>query len=121
MNIAIGGNFGGSIDNNIFNNPVEMVLDYVRVYELVTGIESNSILNLEVFPNPTVSHLSINTASFTSVNIISFIGKRTLLDHQIIESITTVNIPRNIIPGLYVLEIGLPSTIEKRLIKIENQ
>lgn len=31
LNLAIGGNWGGEIDNNIFPN--EMLIDYVRVYE----------------------------------------------------------------------------------------
>jgi len=35
LNIAIGGNMGGTIDDSIFNNPVIMKVDYVRVYQRV--------------------------------------------------------------------------------------
>jgi hypothetical protein len=31
MNIAIGGNMGGEVDDSIF--PQDMVIDYVRVYQ----------------------------------------------------------------------------------------
>lgn len=33
LNLAIGGTLGGSIDDNMFNQPVQMKIDYVRVYQ----------------------------------------------------------------------------------------
>lgn len=33
LNMAIGGNMGGTIDDTIFNNPTLMKVDYVRVYQ----------------------------------------------------------------------------------------
>jgi len=33
FNLAIGGTMGGSIDDSIFNNPVTMKIDYIRVYQ----------------------------------------------------------------------------------------
>lgn len=33
LNMAIGGNMGGTIDDTIFNNPIQMKVDYVRVYQ----------------------------------------------------------------------------------------
>ncbi|VBB48382.1 Beta-glucanase (modular protein) [uncultured Paludibacter sp.] len=33
LNVAIGGTMGGTIDDAIFNNPVMMKVDYVRVYQ----------------------------------------------------------------------------------------
>ena len=33
LNLAIGGTMGGTIDDAIFNNPVQMKVDYVRVYQ----------------------------------------------------------------------------------------
>lgn len=33
LNLAIGGNMGGTIDDTIFNNPVIMKVDYVRIYQ----------------------------------------------------------------------------------------
>ena len=33
LNVALGGNLGGEIDDTIFNNPVIMEVDYVRVYQ----------------------------------------------------------------------------------------
>jgi beta-glucanase (GH16 family) len=33
LNLAIGGTMGGTIDDTIFNSPVLMKVDYVRVYQ----------------------------------------------------------------------------------------
>lgn len=33
LNLALGGNMGGTIDDTIFNNPILMKVDYVRVYQ----------------------------------------------------------------------------------------
>lgn len=33
LNLAIGGTWGGTIDDNIFNSPVQMKIDYLRIYE----------------------------------------------------------------------------------------
>lgn len=33
LNLAIGGTWGGAIDDAIFNNPVQMKVDYVRMYQ----------------------------------------------------------------------------------------
>lgn len=33
LNLALGGNMGGTINDNIFNNDVSMKVDYVRVYQ----------------------------------------------------------------------------------------
>ncbi len=37
LNVAIGGTWGGTIDDSIFNSPVQMKVDYVRVYQLETS------------------------------------------------------------------------------------
>lgn len=33
LNMALGGSMGGKINDDIFNNPIEMKVDYVRVYQ----------------------------------------------------------------------------------------
>ena len=33
LNLAIGGNWGGTINDNIFNNKVQMLVDYVKMYK----------------------------------------------------------------------------------------
>lgn len=33
LNLAIGGKMGGTVDDNIFNSPVQMKVDWVRVYQ----------------------------------------------------------------------------------------
>lgn len=35
LNMAIGGTWGGTIDDSIFDSPVEMKVDYVRVYQRI--------------------------------------------------------------------------------------
>lgn len=33
LNLALGGTWGGTIDDSIFDSPVEMMVDYVRIYQ----------------------------------------------------------------------------------------
>lgn len=33
LNVAIGGNLGGSVDDSIFNSPIQMKVDWIRVYQ----------------------------------------------------------------------------------------
>ena len=77
LNIAMGGNLGGTIPSD-FNNAT-MEIDYVRVYEESSLSTSNSTLNeLIIYPNPTKDKLILKTPSHligSSVNMYSTLGQ----------------------------------------------
>lgn len=47
MNLAVGGTLGGPIDNAIFDTPVTVEIDYVRVYQTASeaGIQGKSVIS----------------------------------------------------------------------------
>ena len=64
LNLALGGTMGGTIDDNIFNNPVEMKVDYVRLYQDNTPIGINPIEednSIEVYPTQFSTEINIKT------------------------------------------------------------
>ena len=78
LNIAMGGNLGGSIPSN-FNESI-MEIDYVRVYEESSLSSQNS--NMEemlIYPNPTDNNISIKVPRNligTTLNIYSTLGRK---------------------------------------------
>lgn len=61
LNLAIGGTMGGTIDDAIFNNPVELKVDYVRMYQLVS---SNA--EMEMKDKPFISNQFKDNIQFTN-------------------------------------------------------
>lgn len=61
LNLAIGGTMGGTIDDAIFNNPVELKVDYVRMYQLVSANTE-----MEMTAKPFVSNLFKDVIQFTN-------------------------------------------------------
>lgn len=79
LNLAIGGNWPGS-PNAQTSFPDTLLVDYVRVYEKVTGIENGISTNhlLTIYPNPIVNHATVKTtAEFENgiINITDINGK----------------------------------------------
>lgn len=78
LNIAMGGNLGGSIPSN-FNESI-MEIDYVRVYEESSLSSQNS--NMEemlIYPNPTDNDISVKVPRNligTTLNIYSTLGRK---------------------------------------------
>ena len=78
LNIAMGGNLGGSIPSN-FNESI-MEIDYVRVYEESSLSSQNS--NMEemlIYPNPTDNNISVKVPRNligTTLNIYSTLGRK---------------------------------------------
>tara|TARA_B110000003_G_scaffold276446_1_gene322975 strand:+ start:25679 stop:27292 length:1614 start_codon:yes stop_codon:yes gene_type:complete len=84
LNIAMGGNLGGSIPNN-FSEAV-MEIDYVRVFEESSLSTSISPLdNLKVYPNPLENNISVKIPEYllgTKVTIYSTLGQK-LTDYKL--------------------------------------
>ena len=78
LNIAMGGNLGGSIPSNFTESIME--IDYVRVYEESSLSSQNS--NMEemlIYPNPTDNNISVKVPRNligTTLNIYSTLGRK---------------------------------------------
>ncbi|KAF0153244.1 MAG: bglA3 [Ignavibacteria bacterium] len=75
LNLAIGGRWPGS-PNGTMQFPIEMKVDYVRVYEMVTNVEENKTIPLELellqnYPNPfnPETTISYRLSAFSKVSL----------------------------------------------------
>lgn len=78
LNVAVGGNWPGSPDNTTVL-PDTMFVDYVRVYEQLTGLDEykNSSAKFKINPNPAQSIININSkdAHLKNVSIYNLSGQ----------------------------------------------
>ena len=84
LNVAVGGNWPGPPDpSTVF--PQRMEIDYVRVYEQVTDVESDSDIPVQFelfqnYPNPfnpvTIIKYSIPYNSHVSINVYNALGEK---------------------------------------------
>jgi beta-glucanase (GH16 family) len=83
MNIAVGGSWGGAQGVDPYAFPTSMEVEYVRVYQLSTGIGStnpeSSASDLEIYPNPFNDRVMINySGSIDQVDIYNCLGQVSL-------------------------------------------
>ncbi|MEI8271115.1 MAG: family 16 glycosylhydrolase [Paludibacter sp.] len=78
LNLAIGGTMGGTVDDTIFNNPVEMMVDYVHLYQLNTAVNELQDVNLQVYPTKFSDVINVKTDTPTSVKLFNSLGKEIL-------------------------------------------
>lgn len=109
LNVAVGGSWPGNPDGtSLF--PDTMFVDYVRVYQLTTGLSESSahILTASVFPNPTngscLLQMNVPTTGMYTVRIVNSCGQ--LISQQQINAVkdqtTQVNLDTEQLPnGLY--------------------
>lgn len=76
FNLALGGKMGGTVNDAIFNSPVKMEVDYVRIYQKkATAIHQNSNnLSALPVPNPFDDYLTITDTDATSCQLIDTRG-----------------------------------------------
>lgn len=117
LNLAVGGNMSGTVDNAIFNNPVKMEVDYVRMYrqKVATPVATVETDDLIPAPNPFTDVIRFNNTSDAELTLLNASGK-TVLQARIAPfgTIGTAQLPK----GLYlvcVTEKGHRTT--KKLIK----
>lgn len=101
LNLAIGGTMGGTIDDTIFNNPVQMKVDYVRFYQLDTAVEELQDIHIQVYPTRFSDVINIKTDTPTNIKLYNTLGKL-VFDKEIKgnEPINSTNIPQ----GIYLLK-----------------
>jgi beta-glucanase (GH16 family) len=75
LNLAIGGTMGGTVDDAIFANPVEMKVDYVRLYQLNTAIGELKENNINVYPTMFSEEIMVKTDIPTEVKLYNSLGK----------------------------------------------
>ena len=104
LNIAMGGNLGGTIPSNF--SEATMEIDYVRVYEESSLSTSNSNLNeLIIYPNPTKDKLILKTPLHligSNVNMYSTLGQN-LSNFTLNEENTSIDLS-SLKKGIYLLK-----------------
>ncbi|MEI8084609.1 MAG: family 16 glycosylhydrolase [Paludibacter sp.] len=106
LNLAVGGTMGGNVDDNIFNSPVEMKVDYVHLYQLNTAVEQIKETQLNVYPTKFTNEIKIKTEMPTPISIYNAIGNlilKIMINGE--ETINATNIPS----GIYILKSNLES------------
>lgn len=111
LNVAMGGNLGGTIDPSFSQDIME--IDYVRVYQesplSVKGVSKSKYLH--IFPNPLDNQLNLKSSSqnisFTSLHISDVAGR--LIYHKDLKtSINIYSIDTSLFKnGLYFLAVTL--------------
>src|ERR1035437_8360666 len=66
LNLAVGGTMGGTIDDTIFNNPVQMKVDYVHLYQLDTAVDQLQDSPVKVYPTQFSEEINIKTDTPTN-------------------------------------------------------
>jgi len=100
LNLALGGTMGGTINDAIFNNPVEMKVDYLHIYQLATGLEGTKVQGFEVESTHFTNEIIIHTDKITNIELFNGFGKQ--ICKKTVNgsgSILTNNLPK----GLYLL------------------
>jgi len=101
LNLAVGGTMGGAIDDTIFNNPVQMKVDYVRFYQLNTDVEELQDTHVQVYPTRFSDVINIKTDTPTNIKLYNTLGK--LVYEKAIKGNETIN-STNIPQGIYLLK-----------------
>lgn len=101
LNLAIGGTMGGTIDDAIFNNPVEMKIDYVRVYQLKTAVNEVETTNVNVYPTHFSNEINISTDAPIEVKLLNCLGK--MIFQKNITGNETID-TNNLSKGIYLLK-----------------
>lgn len=80
LNLAIGGKMGGAVQDAIFNVPVKMLVDYVRIYKATTAIKTNKIDETNVFPTSFTNNINVKSDEPAFVVISDLMGRKQLAD-----------------------------------------
>jgi len=101
LNLALGGTMGGTINDNIFNQPVELKVDYLKIYQLNTALNETKDQTFQVQSTHITNEINIHTDKTTNIELYNTYGH--LLCKKSINgtgTISTANLPE----GLYILK-----------------
>lgn len=111
LNIAIGGDWEGSVSDTTFNNPVRMYVDYVRVYQQSTSKQSKKLETQNPF-NLNVNKKSIQLNFKTlekdepaTLKIYNIMGKL-IRQIDISNNENTYQLDTPLFPGSYIVKIS---------------
>lgn len=101
LNLAVGGTMGGTVDDTIFNNSVEMKVDYVRLYQLNTALNDLDETQLRVYPTHFSDVINVKAETPTIVRLYDNLGQL-LLEKKVTtdETISTTRLAN----GIYFLK-----------------
>ena len=97
---------GGTVDDNIFNSPVELKVDYVHLYQLNTAVEEIKETQMNVYPTRFTNEIIIKTVKPTLIRIYNDIGN--LIFDKTVNGDETIN-ASNMPSGIYILKSNLES------------
>ena len=104
LNLALGGTMGGAINDAIFDSPLEMKVDYVRVYQTTsTALNTLHENQVQVYPTLITNEIRVKSETPSRVMLFNSLGKL-LLNRQINgdETIQTGTLSA----GIYFLKTG---------------
>jgi beta-glucanase (GH16 family) len=78
LNLAIGGKMGGAVQDTIFNQPVKMLVDYVRIYKSTSAISLNKADKIMVYPTCFDNYLMVKSDESANVTISDLTGRRSI-------------------------------------------
>jgi len=103
LNLAVGGNWPGNPDaSTVF--PQLMYVDYVRVYQMSTNIESmEKKSEYMIYPNPAMDYIVVKSADELQCSVITVDGR--VLNSKNFNLFNNIIDISNYSPGIYFLEI----------------
>jgi hypothetical protein len=117
LNLALGGNAGGST-TNLPDSTVYLV-DYIRVYQMNnTHVSTNLIENLtgcSIYPNPAFEQLTVNFSMNAKQKYVIMSVRGRLIKKGTVSSGEIINVS-DIKPGVYFFKISSSNTVHKLII-----
>jgi beta-glucanase (GH16 family) len=104
LNIAMGGQLGGTIPDNFTSDIME--IDYVRVYQLrslSSGEIDNQNIEVSIYPNPSMGQFYIEAADVINEIVVYDLTGRILSKQHPLHTKETVSIHQS--PGVYIIKV----------------
>jgi beta-glucanase (GH16 family) len=104
LNIAMGGQLGGTIPDNFTSDIME--IDYVRVYQLrslSSGEIDNQNIQVSIYPNPSMGQFYIEAADVINEIVVYDLTGRILSKQHPLHTKETVSIHQS--PGVYIIKV----------------
>jgi beta-glucanase (GH16 family) len=104
LNIAMGGQLGGTIPNNFTSDIME--IDYVRVYQLQplsSGVIDNQNISVSIYPNPSKGQFYVEAADIINEIVIYDLKGRRVSSYSVNQRAVSLQI--NQPPSVYIIKV----------------
>jgi beta-glucanase (GH16 family) len=104
LNIAMGGQLGGTIPNNFTSDIME--IDYVRVYQLQplsSGVIDNQKISVSIYPNPSKGQFYVEAADIINEIVIYDLKGRRVSSYSVNQRAVSLQI--NQPPSVYIIKV----------------